>query len=135
MRMVRAGSLLGSAVVLLACGSDDNSGTGPAPSSRRVRYEIVGTYSGVLDVVTGTSQSSVSQYTVSSLPWSIDTTYASSVTGIVIGGASAPLRVGRSGETANMRILVNGNVVRETGPQRADASGIVVLPTATYEFR
>jgi ABC-type Fe3+-hydroxamate transport system substrate-binding protein len=129
----RIAGLMAVLLTVGACGSDDE-GTGPGQSSRTVRYEIVGNYSGRLRLTTVTEQGTTTQRIITSLPWSLDTTYAAGVAGVGAGGGSDATLLGRAGETANLRILVNNAVVRQTGPQPADASGIVVLPSLVYTF-
>lgn len=137
-RAGRRGILLAT-LALVACGGggggDDDDGSPTAPRTRRVRFEIVGTHSGTINVITTASLGDNATRTAASLPWVFDTVYGSDTRGVGMGGQTDPARRGRDGETANARIYVDGELVSQSGVQTASTSGVIVLPSQSHVFR
>lgn len=124
--------LLSFAIVLCitafaSCNNNDDS----QPNQRQVKYEITGNYTGKLLIVytnnTGTNQT----INNASVPWSLEVTYPTSVNAIGIG-AQASI-VGAEGQTATLKIFVNGNEVKSTSAT-AGSLGELILPTLTHSF-
>jgi hypothetical protein len=119
-------------LVLVACGS--GSGDSTAPGVRQVRFEVVGSHSGTLSVITTTSLGNPAIRPAAALPWVFDTTFGPEIRGVGMGGQTDLARRGRDGETANARIYVNGVLVSQTGVQTAATGGLIALPTLSYVF-
>lgn len=105
----------------------------PDVSNREVTYELTGNYSGQLFVVTSDNVNGNETFTATSLPWIIDKSYASNVTGIGFGGNSVVGHLGAAGQTVTVKIYAGGSVVR-TGTATADVNGIISLPSLGYVF-
>ena len=116
-----------AAVTFSACKKDKD---GNNNNSRVVRYEISGNYTASKTVVYTTASGGTTNETVTTLPWSKDITYASTVNG-------AAIAVTGTGGTAGQSISL---VVKQTGlspltiPGTADASGILNVASPTITF-
>ena len=116
-----------AAVTFSACKKDKD---GNNNNSRVVRYEISGNYSASKTVVYTTALGGTTNETVTTLPWSKDITYASTVNG-------AAIAVTGTGGTAGQSISL---VVKRTGssplttPGTADASGILNVASPAITF-
>jgi hypothetical protein len=120
-------------LLLVACGGGGGGGT-TAPSTRRVRFEVVGSHSGTINVITTTSLGNTATRPAAVLPWVFDTIYGAEIRGVGMGGQTELARRGREGRTANARIYVDGVLVSQSGVQSASLSGIIGLPTQSYVF-
>ena len=125
-------SLLLATILLMLQACDKNNGDGlPVNNARLVKYEITGNYTGKLTVVYNDNVSGNTVLNNVSIPWSKEVTYSQSVTGIGIG-AQASI-TGTLGQTATLKIYVNGTEVKRSSGS-AGSSGGLILPTIAYVF-
>lgn len=95
----------------VSCGGDDDDPT-PA-TSRNVKYEVTGNFTGGLYIVyTGAAGSGQSADTTT-LPWSKEVVVNADVTGLGFGIQSTPSQPGQVGQTVTMKIYLNGKVVKQ----------------------
>lgn len=120
-------------ISLLGSCKKDKDNNGNPPPSRNVKYEITGNYSGHLLVVINDG-TSTEPFTVTSLPWTKEKTYASSVLAIGIGGQSVVGHLGQPGQTVTVKIYAGGTVVKNSSVT-AGADGVAVLPNLAYSFQ
>jgi hypothetical protein len=132
LRLVASALLCVTAVT--ACGDDDDTGTGPpSGSARTVRYEMSGTYTVPLVVAYTSASGGSATANVTTLPWSLNVTYLSSVGTIAftpgaLGGAAS-----NAGQTLTGRIISGGTVVR-TQTATAPATGQLNFGALVYTF-
>lgn len=108
------------------CKKDD-----PTPAtSRDIRFEVSGNFTGNLDATFITASGGATNEDIPSLPWTKSITYASSVSGttITIGGGG-----GVAGQTITVKIFAGNKEVSST-PGTANSAGIVVVASPTYIF-
>ena len=104
----------------------------PTGSSRVVKFELTGNYSGKLDLAyTAADGSTVSA--TAALPWTKEITYEKTVYGLGLGGNSAISATGVAGQTVTVKIYSAGNVVKNS-TSTTGTNGIVNLPTFAYLF-
>lgn len=120
---------------LIGCGGDLSGPTAPSPTptpgtSRVVRFEVAGNFSGRLDATFITASGGGTNESIATLPWSKDITYATAVlsTGLTVGGTG-----GLAGQTIVVRVLAGGTQVSST-TGTASSSGTVVVATPAYVF-
>lgn len=120
-----------AASVLYGCSkkSDDNGGGGG--NSRKIKYEISGTFSGKLDVLYTDNVNGGTGLSNIAIPWTKEIEYGANVLAIGIGAQGST--AGVAGQTASIKIYSNGTVVKTT-TATADASGGMLLPAITYGF-
>lgn len=120
---------------LIGCGSNSSGPTAPTPtpapsSSRVVRFEVSGTFSGTLDASFITASGGATVESIPALPWTKDITYAASVlgTGLTVAGSG-----GIPGQTLVVRILGGGTQISST-TGTTTSSGVVVVSAPAYVF-
>ena len=111
----------------------DSDGEEPDTSSRNVKYEITGNYTGQLIIVISDNVTGIETVTATSLPWTKEKTYSGNVAGIGIGGNSVLAHQGQPGQTVLLKIYSGGKVVRSS-PATADANGTLNLPSLAFVF-
>jgi hypothetical protein len=126
--MKKIAYLLMTCVILLtsACSDDDDSGK----SSRLIKYEITGNFSGEILIVYTSASGGSSNATITSLPWSVEITVEDDVLGVA---ATAGGNSGTAGQTATLKIYAGGKVV-ESGSDTADSDGIISLSPGAHTF-
>lgn len=116
------------AFTAVSCSSDDdNSKPG---SSRDVKYEITGNYTGELSATFFDKGGNPLNEDVTKLPWTKEVTVDASVQGITM---SAGGHGGIKDQTLTAKIYVGGQVVKET-TAKTNNDGIIVLTLAPYLF-
>lgn len=130
-------SLLAIIILALAsCKKESTSGgTTPPPTSNKrvVKYEVTGTYSNKLFLVFTAVNAGLDNATTT-LPWTKEITYNTTVAGIGIGGNSVtPTNAADAGKTITIKIYSGGTLVK-TSTSTADANGIVNLSTVPFVF-
>lgn len=119
--------VVGMMAVLSGCSDDD-----PSPAKeRKVTYEITGNFSGKLLIVYTDPTGGNTTLADVALPWSLEVTYPASVPGVGIGSQASV--TGGAGQTAKLKIIVNGKEVK-SGSATAGTLGELVLPTLAYTF-
>jgi hypothetical protein len=114
--------------VLPGCKKDKNDN---GNSSRKVKYEITGNFSGAFTVIISDNESgSTVLYNVTS-PWSKEITYDSKVLAVGIGASASAY--GTAGQTAVMKIYSGGNVVKTTNGT-AGSQGELSMPALAHSF-
>lgn len=112
---------------LVSCSSDDsNSG-----SSRDIKYEVTGNFSGDLDVTYITASGGGTSAEVTSLPWELSFTADASSSG---AGFNAGGSGGVQGETIVLKIYQGGEL-KGTTEGTANSDGIVVATSTTVTFQ
>ncbi|MFV0604416.1 MAG: MmpS family transport accessory protein [Niabella sp.] len=114
-----------SVVFLSACSKNDN------PSSKTVKYEVTGNFTGKLLIVYSDNINGNTTVTDATLPWSKEVTYGTNVLAIGISGNAST--VGVAGQTATLKIHVNGQVVKSQ-TATAGSLGELALPSLSYTF-
>lgn len=95
---------------LSSCNKDDKDDNQPG-SSRTIRYELTGNFSGLLIASYTTAAGSTANETVSSLPWNKEITYASNVTAAIIAVSG---NGGSIGQQVTVVVKRGGNRVSST---------------------
>lgn len=99
---------------------------------KKVRYEITGNYSGQFIIVYSNNVSGNTTLSNVQLPWSIELSYdASTVLAAGIGAQSSVSGV--AGQTATMKIIVDGTVVKSSNAT-AGSFGEMLLPALAHSF-
>lgn len=123
------GFFLAAALITTASCSDDDSGNDNGNSSREVKYEITGTFTGTLDVAYTTANGSPFLEEVSTLPWTEEFTALPTTQGVTITASGA----GEPGETITLKIFVGDEEVASANGV-ANSNGIVSAATLPYVF-
>jgi hypothetical protein len=110
----------------ISCSKDSTSPV----SSRAVRYEITGNFTGTLTVVYTAANGSVENVDVNTLPWKKELTANNSLQSL---SAIATGSGGKIGQTATLKIII-GNVEAKTGAGTANNIGFINLAPAPYLF-
>lgn len=97
-------SLFTVAFIFSACKKDDTSNNN---SSRTLKYEITGSYSGSLIASYTTATGGTANETITTMPWSKEITYASNVSAAIIA-------ISGNGGTVGQQVTV---VVKKGGTQ------------------
>jgi hypothetical protein len=105
---------------------DDNKN-----SSRNVKYELSGTYTGKFSVIITDTESGQLVIDNVSIPWSKEVSYSDKVLAVGIGAAA--VTDGSAGQTALLKIYSGGNVVKTTNGT-ADQNGVLTLPALAHTF-
>lgn len=115
-------------VYLLAVSCDNND---PAPAkSRDIRFEVTGSFVGVLSATYMNASGGGTYESIASLPWNKSITYAAAVPSMTISvGATG----GTAGQTIRVKVFAGGILVSDT-PGVADNSGMMVVTSPTYIF-
>lgn len=99
---------------------------------KKVRYEITGNYTGQFVIVYNNNVSGNTTLTNVQLPWSIDLSYDASI--VLAAGIGAQSSVaGVAGQTAVMKIIVDGTVVKSSNAT-AGSFGEMLLPALAHSF-
>lgn len=129
-------TLLKIALLIIVCTSfincssnDDNDNN--QNNSRNIKYEISGNYSGHLTVVYNDNISGNTVVTVTSLPWSKEVTYNSSVQVIGIGASSVVGHYGAAGQSATLKIY-DGDTVVKNANASTNANGLISFAPLAY---
>ena len=105
-----------------SCSSDD-SNTSPG-ASRKVKYELTGTFSKNIRVVyINESGSNVMEDNVS-IPWSKEVTFGEGIYALGVSGSSITGQEGTPGQTLTAKIYVNG-VEKKTLTNTVSSDGII----------
>lgn len=121
-----------------ACKKDDPSSESgnntPGVSSKFIRYELTGSYTGQLNVVyTNASGVSETAFNVT-LPWSLELTAESTVNAVAFNAAtSSTSTVGLPGQNVQAK-LYTGNVLRQSANGNTSNEGHVIIGTLTHVF-
>lgn len=113
--------------VLSGCSNDDEQDI----SKRNVTYEITGNFSGKMLIVYTDNTGNLTTLTDISLPWSVEIDYPTSVLTIGISGQASA--TGISGQTATLKIYVNGSAVA-SDTKSAGSLGELAFTTLTHTF-
>ncbi len=117
------------AFTTVSCSSDDDKGS-ENNSSREVKYEITGNYTGKLDATYMEKSGAPLIEDVLSLPWTKEFTADADSDGALVHTSGYG---GVAGQKVTAKIYVGGKVVSElTGT--ADSDGIIVVHPKTYIF-
>ncbi len=108
-----------AAVSLTSCSSDDDN---PVSSSREIKYEITGDYSGAGITINYVENGGGSSTTATSLPWSRTYTADQDTFG---GSFSAGAGDGTPGETVTLKIY-QGDTLLEAVDATAGPDGMIV---------
>lgn len=111
-----------------SCSSDNDNNSGA--SSRDIKYEVTGNYTGKLSAVYTESSNSGQNVDINSLPWSKDFTASSDTygAGITVSGFG-----GVVDQTITVKIIVGGKVQKET-TAKATSDGIIVAAPGSFVF-
>jgi hypothetical protein len=116
------------AFTAVSCSSDndDNSGT----SSRDVKYEVTGNYTGKLGATYTESGNSGQNVDINALPWTKEFTAGADTAGagITVSGYGGVID-----QTVTVKIIVGGKVQKET-TAKATSDGIIVAVPGSYIF-
>ena len=118
-------------IVILAsgCKKDKNDNNN---SSRNVKYELSGTFTGKFTVIITDNESGTQVIDNVTIPWSKEVTYDTKVIAVGIGASATTY--GSAGQTALMKIYSGGNVVKTTNGT-ADVNGALSLPALAHGFQ
>ncbi len=114
------------AAFVLSCGDDD----GGVKTSRNVKFEVSGNFSGSLDATYLTESGGGTTESIPSLTWTKTVNYASTVpsTSILVGGLG-----GSPGQAITVKVFAGGNLVSTT-PGTATTDGVIVVSAPAYIF-
>ena len=101
-------------------------------SSRNVKYELSGTFTGKFTVIITDNESGTLVIDNVTIPWSKEVTYETKVIAVGIGANATTY--GSAGQTAIMKIYSGGNVVKTTNGT-ADVNGALSLPALAHGFQ
>lgn len=113
------------ATALAACSKD------PVSTSKLVKYEITGNFTGKLTVTYTDNTGATSLLQNVSLPWSKEVSYPASVLSVGVGAQATVL--GTAGQTASMKIYYKNAAVKSTSAT-AGSLGELVLPAIAHVF-
>jgi hypothetical protein len=117
--------------ITASCNKNDDSTAITSPSSRNIKYEVVGNFSGpnLTAAFTPATGGAVSE-DINALPWSKEFTALSSVPAVALNITGVG---GVTGQTLTLKIYAGGNVVREL-TITADNSGVIAGAMNPYVF-
>jgi hypothetical protein len=115
-------------ILLSGCKKDKNDNNN---SSRNVKYELSGTFTGKFTVIITDNESGTLVIDNVSIPWSKEVSYGNKVIAVGIGASATTY--GSAGQTALMKIYSGGNVVKTTNGT-ADVNGALSLPALSHGF-
>lgn len=120
--LVRLTAILLLSISVLACGNKKDDPT-PNPSSRTIKFEVSGNFTGNMECNLLTQSGGVTYETIPSLPWSKEITYAASVASVTFTVVGLNGAVGQ-----NVTIKVyRGGTLLSTTPTTATANGRFTL--------
>lgn len=116
---------------IASCSSDnDNDNDDTVNTSREVKYEITGNFSGELDASYLEKSGAPLIEDITALPWTKEFTADADSDGALVHASGYG---GVSGQTVTAKVIVGGKVVSElTGTANSD--GIIVVHPKTYVF-
>jgi hypothetical protein len=127
-------SLLLISMALFSCKKKSSANPVPVvPIAKNVKYEITGNYSGKLAIAYTAANASTETSDVNSLPWEKSFTADASTLGIGASASSSVSNPGLPGQTAVLKIYVNGIEVR-SGAGTVNSNGYISLNPAAYVF-
>ena len=91
-------------VLLTACKKKEPTLVPHPINSRIVKYEFTGDYSGQLNIAYTNASGALESLIVTSLPWTKEITYNSSVGGAGIGGNTAGFNTGGSNQSVIVKL-------------------------------
>ncbi|GEM_PF-1103445 len=115
----------------LAC-KKDNNGT-VEPTQRSIKYELSGTFSGKLLVVTSTNSGQLQQFNNVALPWSKELTYDAAVLAAGAALQTENEHRGVAGQSLVLKVYLN-NQLKDTRSITADGNGIINMALSFYTF-
>jgi hypothetical protein len=119
-------------VALLLTLSNCSSESHSPSKEKKVKYEITGNFTGKFFIVYTDVSSGNKTLTDIPLPWSVEVAYPATTLTIGIGAQASV--TGGAGQTAALKIFVDGKEVKaSTGT--AGSLGELVLPTIAYSFQ
>ena len=141
-RVVRLGfvtvAFLSLAFAVTGCGGGNDAPSSPsASSSRNLKYEITGSYSGALSVAYTAESNAIVGAEILPLPWSKSVTFPPGVAGVAgvagvgIAGSSVVGRFGVQGQMVTVRIYCGSTVLRSQVATTASI-GLLSLPSLAY---
>lgn len=112
----------------IACSSDDDE---PSANKREVVYTITGNYTGtVFKVSYITANGGATQESITTLPWTKEITYLSTVAAATMTVAGAG---GTAGQTITLKVVSGGKEI-SSSPATADAGGSIVVAAPSIVF-
>lgn len=102
-------------------------------NERKVKYELSGSFTGKLLVVTSTNSGALQQFNAVAVPWVKEISYDKNV---MAAGASLQTEnenKGVPGQTLTLKIFLNGKL-KDTRQAAADANGVVNMALSFYTF-
>ncbi|WP_343534407.1 MmpS family transport accessory protein [Pedobacter sp.] len=118
-------------IIILLSACSKKSETKDVSNSRKVKYEITGTFTGKLTIVYNDNVSGNTTVSNVGLPWSKEIEYNSNVLAIGVGAQASVM--GNQGQTAVLKIYSNGAAVK-TSTATAGSAGEILIPTIAYGF-
>ncbi len=127
-------SLLLVSSVLSSCKKKTSANPTPiVPLAKEVKYEITGNFSGKLIVVYTAANASTENIEVNSLPWEKSFTADAGTKAVAATASATVSNLGIPGQTAVLKIYVNGNVVA-SGAGTVNSTGYISLNPNAYVF-
>nr|WP_199002496.1 MmpS family transport accessory protein [Flavobacterium sp. ASV13] len=116
------------AFTAVSCSSDDNNKS--TASSRDIRYEVTGNYTGKLSTTYTESGNAGQNADINKLPWSKEFTASADTygAGITVGGYG-----GVVDQTITVKIIVGGKVEKES-TAKATSDGIITAVPGNFVF-
>lgn len=128
------GAFLAALAVLFISGfsscKKDKDGDG---SSRDVKYELTGNYTGGMFVLITDNTGNNEAIDVPSIPWTKERNYPDNITAIGIGASTAGVDPAQAGKTITLNIYVGGKLVK-TSTKTCDANGVTSLPPLAHNL-
>ena len=111
--------------VFYSCSKDDAE----SPTSRNVKYEITGNFTGDFIVVYTNASGATENVNIQSLPWTKEITLQNNVKGVGFSanGLTSP------GKTSTSNLYVGGSL-KQTANQTSSADGVIIFGTLSYVF-
>jgi hypothetical protein len=114
---------------IAGCKKDDD---GPGNNgNKNVKYEISGNFTGKFTVLISDHTSGTQTFSDVAVPWSKEVSYGSNV--IAVGFGAGMTAYGSAGQTAVLKIYVNGSVVKQSNAT-AGSNGEITLPALAHNF-
>lgn len=132
---------LALSVSILGCKKDKDTTPDPepapsAPTSRVVKYEITGNYTGKLNVVYTNATGANESISGVTMPWSKEVTVTKTgpiAVGFTAGTQGGPGAAGVPGQTGTIRLYANG-VEKQNATQTADSYGTITFGALSHVF-
>lgn len=120
-------------VSLLACSKKSDS-VSPQASSKVVKYELTGNYTGKLTIVYTNASGVNENVTYATLPWSKEITVSNDVLSVAFtSSTTSTSTLGVKDQTVTAKLYVGG-VVKKSTTSTADVNGQVTLGAMAYVF-